>query len=77
MDPAPLRRQELVLHRLAEQRVAEGVAPAVGTCRDEEVGRDRFLECDRQSLVIHRYDVMEQAMVDRSAGDRSGGKDLS
>ena len=74
MEAAPLRGEELILDRLAEQGVAEHVRVAVGSRGDEEVGGNRFLECGGQPLVVHGEDRSEKGVVDRTAGDRRGGE---
>ena len=79
VQATPLRGEQLVVDRLAQQGVPVRVAPAAGRIadRDQDMGRRRFLERGVEHGVIHGEHGPEEVVVDRVAGYRRRGEETA
>jgi hypothetical protein len=73
VQPDPLARQQVVVDRLGEQRVAERVA--LGAHRDQHVAFDGRAKRPIQSAGVDVHHVREQLVRDPATSDRGGPDD--
>ena len=74
MQPDPLAGQQVVVHRLAEQRVPEGVARAL---RHQHVHLDRLAQRLLEHARLDSGGSRQQAVGDPAAGDAGRPDDLA
>ncbi len=71
MEQRPLGRQQFVVRRFAQERVAEGVGGlAVVIGRDEDPGLDRVSQRTEQGVIVHAGDGGEALMREPAADHR-------
>ena len=76
MQGASLARQQVVVHDLLDERVAERIAlHAVAGLDDEEMAADRGAESVEQFVLGQAGDLGEQLVLDATAGDRGHAQD--
>ena len=74
VQPDPLAGQQVVVDRLAQQRVPEGVAALVG---DQDVGLDRAAQAGVERRAIEPGGRGEHVVGDPAPGDARGARHLA
>ena len=77
VQPGPLAGQQVVVDRLLEQRVPEGIALDAGRrVRDEDLATDALAERVVERRLVERGGRREQRRVDALAGRRGDAQEL-